>query len=412
MHSIGSRRRCAVRSVGIAAAVAALAFSGAALAFKLGDRPEPADAPAPQEGMSFDIHFGDPVHEDMAKASLALAKREAGRMACSTSADAVDAYMKNPAPAMLSHRMCCHLGASSKVCDSLEAAGQDRPFADISRPLISGVRWNDDICHMTHAGRSGFGWAAGWMTGLGVMRFNNANYASHYHELQFLHAMAPVARGDDPNPNALQDADTTYRRILMWTEFAFRVAEGTIPAHSTLGQAKRQLEPAARKGFDLAFGGYSTRKVSLLFTGIDDASEAQVRQMALGALLHTVQDSFSSSHTEREADPMYRMTPLVGGKGRIVRFHNYRIQSPSRHGTADHRPLDLEDAAVGDLHPVALGAELIACAASAQPAGPSAWRTARGIAARSFELARPGPNLRANAGRLYQDRIADGTEAP
>ncbi|MET3464560.1 hypothetical protein [Variovorax atrisoli] len=416
MHSIKKLMRVEMTTGLKVLVFVVLTCSGTTQAFKLGGSPEPADAPPPVQGLALDIHFGDPIHEDMTKASLALALSQArtptGKMACRVSAEAIDRYLEVSGPIVLSHRMCCQSGASSIACDDLKAAGQDGNFFDVSLPLISGVRWNDDICHMSHARRSGLWWLLGWMTGLDIMRFNNVNYASHYHEWQFLHAMAPIARSD--SPNIFQDADTTYKRILMWTELAFRVAEGTIPAHATLEQAKQYLEPRSHKGFNLAFRSYaeSKIKISFLFTGVDDASDAQVRLMALGALLHTLQDSFSSSHVEREFDPVYRMKPLVGGKGRIVRFHTYRVQSPSRHGIADHRPLDLEDTTVGKLHPVALGAEFIACAVSGQTSGHSQWIAARDVAGRSFELARPGPNLGANAGKHYQGRISDGTEAP
>ncbi len=372
----------------VVCAVAITAFD--CIAFKMGSEVKPLS----EGGGSSRDHFGDPIHEEMTAKSIDFAKRHAEKLCGGTTVGKITAFLVPSARAHLSHEMCCHQGTESRLCDKL---GEERTkaFPDVSPPLVTGVRWNDDICHMTRQISSGKGWAPRWMNGLDVGRFNNLNYASHYHELQFLHAMAPTSR---TRPFDMLDAKSTIRRIEMWAEFAFRVAEGTIPTNTQLKDVRPLLTKGLEIDFDLAWKAWSRFQVDELFTGVKGAPSEQVRQAALGALLHTVQDSFSTSHVQREKDRRDGFSPLLTGKGNIVRFHSYRLQSPSKHGVADRRPTDIEGALVGDLHPVAIGAELLACASEGAAIGQTKWPVARKVVAITFKLSNPKVNLRANAG--------------
>ncbi|RZL68633.1 MAG: hypothetical protein EOP77_00620 [Variovorax sp.] len=351
------------------------------------------------------IRFGDPIHEDMTFASIAMAMKRPDQMQCRASTMAVNEFLAKPDNPLLSHSMCCHKGARSRVCNYLESRGELKPFADTAPPLISGVRWNDDPCHMTHQSASRLSWGI-WMLGVNYMRFNNVNYASHYHEKQFLHAMASAGRTEKdmaPDP-----AKQTRARILMWAEMALRVANGSVSAQDKLGKLRDQLPSAARPYFDLSFGNYRNRTVGMLFSGVDNPDPAQLRQLALGALLHTVQDSFSSSHVERVNDPKQsEFVPLIAGKGDIRRFLIYRGQDATEHGRADRRPADLEGSEPGDLHPVALGAQLLSCVAAAQ-SGADTLGSAMEVMMRTFRLADESVNLPSGPGRYARGRHGAG----
>jgi|GEM_PF-891029 len=341
------------------------------------------------------LQFGDPIHEDMTQASIEMAAANADRMQCTTSREKVEAFVRQAAQPRLSHGMCCHKGAVSKACSVIGMFGGNQAFADVLTPMQSGVRWNDDPCHMTHEAVSRVSWAL-WMTGNNYMEYNNSNYASHFHEHQFLHAMAPSAR-NDPKPLA---ARQTRKRILMWAEFALRVADGSIPPNTKLKDVRALLSTQMQQDFELAFGGYGPRTVALLFTGLDDGDPQLVRQTALGALFHTVQDSYSSSHVERANDPFKDGTPGVLNKGDIVRFYTYRGQDGGKHGKADRRPHDLAAAQIDDLHPMSIGAQLLACTAASQNA-PSQWEEGMKIVQRNFTLRDADINRASTPGKDY-----------
>lgn len=59
---------------------------------------------------------------------------------------------------------------------------------------------------------------------------------------------------------------------------------------------------------------------------------ATIPDVALGSMLHVVQDSFSDAHAERAYD-----VSAPCPQGRIVEFHSYSHQDPGRHGGADTR---------------------------------------------------------------------------
>lgn len=342
------------------------------------------------------IRFGDPIHEDMTFASIAMALKQPDQMQCRASTTAVNDFLAKPANPLLTHAMCCHKGARSRVCNYLESKDELKSFPDTAPPLISGVRWNDDPCHMTHQSASRLSWGI-WMLGVKYMRFNNVNYASHYHEKQFLHAMASAGR--TKTDMAPDPAKQTRARILMWAEMALRVANGSVSPQDKLSKLRAQLPPASRPYFDLSFGNYRTRTVGMLFSGADNPDPAQLRQLALGALLHTVQDSFSSSHVERVSNPRQsEYVPLVRGKGDIRRFLIYRGQDPTEHGKADRRPADLEGSDPGALHPVALGAQLLSCVAAAQ-SGADTLDSSMEVVKRTFKLADESFNLPSGPGR-------------
>jgi hypothetical protein len=138
---------------------------------------------------------------------------------------------------------------------------------------------------------------------------------SHYGDLQFLHAMAPRRDGQ------AQSQKDTRKALYTWTRAAYEVATGVIGessklADTSLGSVLPGYACSGRYSyttksctvqdlFDLSFFWRAeqdsicdARQRELGLT----AKQCVTRDLAIGALLHTVQDSFSSSHVERGGD--------------------------------------------------------------------------------------------------------------
>ena len=163
---------------------------------------------------------------------------------------------------------------------------------------------------------------------------------SHYGDMQFLHAMA--SPGEAPA--------RTRERMLHWAAFSYQVANGGIAVDALISS----LDSAWHSNI---LRGLGDRTVHQLFETRSVAGAETVRRLALGALLHMVQDSFSASHTGRE--------PTAGDTapfGAITMFHDYGCQSPSQHAESDRAEAApwLTAATRPARDPVTLGAQLIA----------------------------------------------------
>lgn len=144
-------------------------------------------------------------------------------------------------------------------------------------------------------------------------------YRSHFGDLQFFHSMAT----HDGEP-----AGETQARMRMWAEFLWGVATRTTPTDKfirTLG-----VEPLAQY-----FPGDMTA-TNLLATGIVEVRK-DLDQVAMGALLHMVQDSFSQAHTYRlsESGASCEEMPRFKQPGKIQQFFSYVRQVGSKHDHED-----------------------------------------------------------------------------
>jgi hypothetical protein len=186
---------------------------------------------------------------------------------------------------------------------------------------MRGVIWNDDpecLFFNSNSGRTD-DWSWGDKFGLAFIKYKSAARSgtfysngspllarSHFGDLQCLHAMAA---GDGVEPSVTQG------EILLWCEFFYTISAGRIdkdtPLSATLGGKMRRW-----------FAG-SSLTVGELFK-VENIGN--VRDRALGALLHLIQDSFSSSHVQRNEQK------------EIERFYCYTHQDPSRHRECDKMP--------------------------------------------------------------------------
>lgn len=170
--------------------------------------------------------------------------------------------------------------------------------------------------------------------GLLGRRRRNSSFAlplrSHFGDMQFLHAMAPNG----------QRADKTYALVRAWAKLAYETAAGR---HEPATRLKKIVEadPGLAELKDFFVAQWT---VADLFD-FSDPNTTDVRGIALGALLHTVQDSFAGCHTVRVN---------VDGGTRIKQYLTYFGQGH------DHAAADEAYTAVGrGSGPVAQGAKIV-----------------------------------------------------
>lgn len=200
--------------------------------------------------------------------------------------------------------------------------------------VVRGVRWNDDPNNFFPAQQevTWFFWLKAAAYTKNITDVYPLEYRSHYGDLQFLHGM-----GSKDRP-----AGATHGRIIEWAHFAFDVAVGRIAPDARLATLEGQY-PFVRLLTGTSKRNWTVRK---LFTNVNDvlwphykdvpADDNVVAALALGALLHTVQDSFSHSHVERD---------LTRDDGRfpVIAWLDYSQQDPDCHGGADKLTGWIED---------------------------------------------------------------------
>lgn len=144
-------------------------------------------------------------------------------------------------------------------------------------------------------------------------------YRSHFGDLQFFHSMAA---------NDGELAAVTQRRMKMWAEFLWGIANGSVPKDQFI----RELD---EEGMGRYFPGDMTA-INLLATGIVEVRK-DLDKVAIGALLHMVQDSFSHAHAGRlpETGAMCGDMTRFARPGKISQFYSYSGQVGSLHDHED-----------------------------------------------------------------------------
>lgn len=143
-------------------------------------------------------------------------------------------------------------------------------------------------------------------------------YRSHYGDLQFMHSMGAFDG---------ERASDTRQRMKMWATFLWGVATRELPTD-------RYLRDLGVDGLGAYFPGDMTA-TNLLATGIVEVRK-DLDQVALGAMLHMVQDSYSQAHTERAPEPGGTCAGLEFGRpGKILRYYSYARQQGELHDEED-----------------------------------------------------------------------------
>lgn len=144
-------------------------------------------------------------------------------------------------------------------------------------------------------------------------------YRSHYGDLQFMHAMAS-SNGET--------AGVTRQNMWWWAHFLWEMAAGRLATDVYL----RDLNMPELARY---FPGDITAQI-LFATGVPEA-RAHLREVALGVLLHMVQDSFSAAHAARDlaGGEVCRGYTTALAPGRVEAFHSYAQQRSKLHDKED-----------------------------------------------------------------------------
>jgi len=153
---------------------------------------------------------------------------------------------------------------------------------------------------------------------------------SHFGDMQFLHSMASRA-GDR--------AQDTKLSILIWAEFAYRVASGSIPADT-------MLKDVPVNGFSKFFPNQEATVENLFLMGDETYRGNQLKDFAFGTLLHMVQDSFSESHVSRDLSTQVALPDSANTSGSPAKIEKFLVYSSQ--GAADHKDEDLYEALRND----------------------------------------------------------------
>lgn len=146
---------------------------------------------------------------------------------------------------------------------------------------------------------------------------------SHFGDLQFLHAMA-AADGEK--------ASATKEKIMMWSEFIWRVTTGEYGLATKLSDSK--IDGMSN------FFGKTAWTVQDLFALGNPPLRPRIKEVAFGSLLHMMQDSFAKGHVSR-AEAISGLK-CEGAKehaapGKIREFHAYNHQNSDEHARHDSR---------------------------------------------------------------------------
>jgi len=222
--------------------------------------------------------------------------------------------------------------------------------------LIDGVEWNDDpskfLLRNIFTARQWIIWMDDGQDISACHRENKSNcknidtsydllYRSHYGDLQFLHGMASTM-GELPS--------ATMYKMMNWAEFTYKISTGEIQPYVALDTLDRtqvtNINQIIQRGSWTA---------SYLFTRSEIAPRQEVKLLALGSLLHMIQDSYSDSHVNR----LNSCNSLNHNKPEILEFHNYMYQDSNEHKKADSKPQWLNYGDLSDMNPVYASALII-----------------------------------------------------
>ena len=147
-------------------------------------------------------------------------------------------------------------------------------------------------------------------------------YRVHFGDMQFLHAMASW------DGEKMED---TKAKIMMWAELTYATAIGRIPPEKTVSNVEVKGIPRLFKG-----KGYS---IENLFTRGVPEHRSRVGQVAMGSLLHVIEDSFAKGHVARDEPTGAPCStyPKMKKAGRVLEFYSFSQQNQDKHGQADSR---------------------------------------------------------------------------
>jgi hypothetical protein len=243
----------------------------------------------------------------------------------------------------------------------------------LTSALVYGTWWNDDPLMYT--------WGQGWDIIEGFQKLKKLSdptiptypggtrncalaadmhlgWHSHYGRLQHLHFMTGMV---ESNSTADERVRSTTDKALKWIEFAYAVATKQLAADAPLLiDQQLSVELPAVAANHCVHG--ANVKIRTLFSRLGmqrTHRDAIAPDVALGTILHIIQDSFSPAHTCRVARP-----DGSESKALLEDVYNYNEQSKGNHSQNDLYPAWLHRYAATGIHtysndPIVVGAWLI-----------------------------------------------------
>lgn len=204
--------------------------------------------------------------------------------------------------------------------------------------LTRGVEWPDNPVRSA-VNKGALGFAVQMASGCARYKHPTGGLLckSHYYDLQFMHAMSPIVR---------QPANKTQKQILEWLQFIYTSLLDPSTLNKTLGEimkGQKYSEIAPALTSDNSKVKMSSWKGWSLFSYTDTRNSPTRHpdlknhpfQFLIGVMLHTIQDSYSSSHNKRgdneQIGPMVTCAP-------IIEFFTYQGQEDKKHAAADKPP--------------------------------------------------------------------------
>lgn len=300
-----------------------------------------------------------------------------------------------------------HENLTVKAVNTAQIADSLKNDAAFFSEVIRGVRWNDDPLSMAKKRPQDFYiyYKDSCRRSEEVDPSWDMLYRTHCGDMQFLHAMASKKN---------ESAYDTSELMLMWSEFSYRVAAGDINKDLRFRSVGGKLGKRSAELFNYVMT-YNGRvrmewqpewlftldcKRGLSLDGIlnggrptkakckdrnNQYSPETIQNIALGSLLHLLQDSFSGSHVLREGNTVG--VSQISGSGKINRFGIYNAQDKKAHGHADlniedkygHKELSLTD----------ISAILIELVISQRDSGRDNWGEAEKVLKTAFWINNP-----------------------
>jgi hypothetical protein len=217
-----------------------------------------------------------------------------------------------------------------------------------SRGIMFGNWWNDDPLMLT--------WGQSWdiiggslvatrflkdgykqypSAGCDVVADQHLGRWSHFGPLQHLHFMTNMKRsGSNPEQRIVSTTDLA----LSWMKFAYRVAIGDLKPQDMFTEELERQAGLPSVALNHCVQDRANVKIRTLFTLRDPTWTDTYRrsitpEVALGTMLHVIQDSFSPAHTCR-----VRKKADDGVYAVIADVENYNEQIHDSHGDLDNYP--------------------------------------------------------------------------
>ena len=236
---------------------------------------------------------------------------------------------------------------------AIDRCGDD-PENFVPQGVLDGLRWNDNpifrvsttsrfcprsggtpiyieldsdpICWVTlfnDAGKSASGTPGEHFSGATGSVPIALIYRIHFGDLQFIHGMASWDG---------EIAQVTHDHMLAWAELMYKLHDGELAQlDAPIGGQVKALEEI------FANNGFSARSLITPQALATPSNDTGLRDMALGSLLHLIEDSYSGAHTDRAPGPGQACAGMPGAPvpGQIKAFYSYTHQDSNRHKARD-----------------------------------------------------------------------------